>query len=124
MAGGGTRGGMTYVATDEMGMSAIENRLDIHDVHATILHLMGIDHERLTYRFGGPRNAFDGRAWSRNSRFDRLSCLKVEQLSSAAHRQRIRTDRPNHPNVEQLSSALSSAAHPQRIRTDRPITLM
>lgn len=53
MAGGGVRGGMTYGATDEMGMSAIENRLDIHDVHATIEHLLGIDHERLTYRFGG-----------------------------------------------------------------------
>lgn len=53
MAGGGVRGGMTYGATDEMGMSAIENKLDIHDIHATILHLLGIDHERLTYRFGG-----------------------------------------------------------------------
>ena len=53
MAGGGVRGGMTYGATDDMGMSAIENKLDIHDIHATILHLLGIDHERLTYRFGG-----------------------------------------------------------------------
>lgn len=53
MAGGGVRGGMTYGATDEMGMSAVENRLDIHDIHATILHQLGLDHERLTYRFGG-----------------------------------------------------------------------
>jgi len=53
MAGGGIRGGMTYGATDEMGMSAIENRLDIHDIHATILHQLGLDHERLTFRFGG-----------------------------------------------------------------------
>jgi hypothetical protein len=53
LAGGGTRGGMTYGATDEMGMSAIENRVDIHDIHATILHLLGIDHEQLTVRFGG-----------------------------------------------------------------------
>jgi hypothetical protein len=53
MAGGGVRGGMTYGATDEMGMSAVENRLDIHDIHATILHQLGIDHERLTFRFGG-----------------------------------------------------------------------
>jgi hypothetical protein len=53
MAGGGIRGGMTYGATDEMGMSAVENRLDIHDIHATILHQLGIDHERLTFRFGG-----------------------------------------------------------------------
>jgi len=53
LAGGGIKGGMTYGATDEMGMSAVENRLDIHDIHATILHLLGIDHERLTFRFGG-----------------------------------------------------------------------
>ena len=53
MAGGGIRGGMTYGITDEMGMSAIENRLDIHDIHATILHQLGLDHERLTFRFGG-----------------------------------------------------------------------
>jgi hypothetical protein len=53
MAGGGIQGGMTYGATDEMGMSAVENRLDIHDIHATILHQLGIDHERLTFRFGG-----------------------------------------------------------------------
>ncbi len=53
MAGGGIRGGMTYGATDEMGMSTVENRLDIHDIHATILHQLGIDHKRLTFRFGG-----------------------------------------------------------------------
>jgi len=53
MAGGGIRGGMTYGATDEMGMSAVENIVDIHDIHATVLHQLGMDHERLTYRFGG-----------------------------------------------------------------------
>jgi len=53
MAGGGFKGGMTFGETDEMGMSAVENRLDIHDVHATILHQLGLDHERLTFRFGG-----------------------------------------------------------------------
>lgn len=53
MAGGGLRGGVAYGATDEMGMSAVENRTDIHDLHATILHLLGVDHERLTFRFGG-----------------------------------------------------------------------
>ena len=53
MAGGGVRGGMTYGATDDMGMSAVENKLDVHDIHATILHLLGLDHERLTFRFGG-----------------------------------------------------------------------
>ncbi len=53
MAGAGLRGGITYGATDEMGMSAVENRVDIHDIHATILHQLGLDHKRLTFRFGG-----------------------------------------------------------------------
>lgn len=53
MAGGGVRGGMTYGETDEFGFQAVQNKMHIHDVHATILHLMGIDHERLTYRHDG-----------------------------------------------------------------------
>lgn len=53
MAGGGVKGGMMYGNTDEFGMHAIENRVHIHDLHATILHLMGIDHEKLTYRYSG-----------------------------------------------------------------------
>ncbi|MBI1310361.1 DUF1501 domain-containing protein [bacterium] len=53
MAGGGVKGGMTYGSTDEFGYKVIENRVEMHDLHATLLHLLGIDHERLTYRFGG-----------------------------------------------------------------------
>ena len=53
MAGGGVRGGMTYGATDEYGYKAVENRVEIHDLHATMLHLLGLDHERLTMRFSG-----------------------------------------------------------------------
>ncbi|MCA9081212.1 MAG: DUF1501 domain-containing protein [Planctomycetaceae bacterium] len=53
MAGGGVQGGMAYGATDEYGYHAIENRLEMHDLHATMLHLLGIDHERLTFRFSG-----------------------------------------------------------------------
>jgi Protein of unknown function (DUF1501) len=53
MCGGGVKGGVTYGASDEWGYKAIENRLEIHDLHATILHLMGIDHERLTFYYGG-----------------------------------------------------------------------
>ncbi|MBC8354647.1 MAG: DUF1501 domain-containing protein [Planctomycetes bacterium] len=53
MAGGGTRGGLMYGNTDEFGMNAVENRVHVHDLHATILHLMGIDHKRLTYRYSG-----------------------------------------------------------------------
>jgi hypothetical protein len=53
MAGGGVRGGITHGATDEFGWHATENRVHVHDLHATILHLMGLDHEKLTYRYGG-----------------------------------------------------------------------
>lgn len=53
LAGGGVRGGMMYGQTDELGMHSIENRMHVHDLHATILHLMGIDHKRLTYRYSG-----------------------------------------------------------------------
>lgn len=53
MAGGGVKGGFSYGATDEHGYEAIENKMHIHDWHATILHLMGLDHERLTYRYAG-----------------------------------------------------------------------
>ncbi len=53
LAGGGIKGGMTYGATDEFGFRAVENRTHPHDLHATMLHLMGIDHERLTYRYAG-----------------------------------------------------------------------
>ncbi len=53
LSGGGIRGGVTYGATDDYGYKAVENKVEIHDLHATMLHLLGLDHERLTYRFGG-----------------------------------------------------------------------
>lgn len=53
LAGGGVQGGVVYGATDEMGMKAVENVVTLHDLHATILHLLGVDHERLTFRSGG-----------------------------------------------------------------------
>lgn len=53
MAGGGVRGGLRYGATDEHGYQAVENKTHIHDLHATILHLMGLDHEKLTYNYAG-----------------------------------------------------------------------
>lgn len=53
MAGGGIKGGVQYGASDEFGYKAVENRVGVNDLHATILHLMGIDHEKLTYRFNG-----------------------------------------------------------------------
>ncbi|MCA9298623.1 MAG: DUF1501 domain-containing protein [Phycisphaerales bacterium] len=53
LAGGGVRGGMTYGATDEYGYKAVDRPVEIYDLHATMLHLLGVDHTRLTYPFGG-----------------------------------------------------------------------
>jgi hypothetical protein len=53
MAGAGVKGGYAYGATDEYGYYAAENKMHVHDLHATILHLLGLDHERLTYRYAG-----------------------------------------------------------------------
>lgn len=53
LAGGGVKGGYVHGATDEFGWHSVENKVHVHDLHATILHLMGIDHERLTYRYSG-----------------------------------------------------------------------
>jgi len=53
LAGGGVRGGMTYGATDEFGYRAVENVVEMHDLHATMLHMLGVDHERLTFLHGG-----------------------------------------------------------------------
>jgi uncharacterized protein (DUF1501 family) len=53
MAGGGVKGGLSYGQTDEYGTEAVEDKVHVHDWHATILHLLGLDHERLTYRYAG-----------------------------------------------------------------------
>jgi len=53
MAGGGVKPGTIYGATDDYGYYATENKMHIHDLHATMLHLMSIDHKKLTYRYGG-----------------------------------------------------------------------
>ena len=53
MAGGGIKGGLTHGETDELGYQVINGRVHVHDLHATILHLLGIDHECLTYRYSG-----------------------------------------------------------------------
>ena len=53
LAGGGVKRGFQYGATDELGYKAVEGRVHLHDLHATILHLMGLDHKQLTYRYAG-----------------------------------------------------------------------
>jgi hypothetical protein len=53
LAGGGVKGGFTYGSTDDLGFKVVDKPVHVHDLHATILHLMGIDHEKLTYRYSG-----------------------------------------------------------------------
>jgi hypothetical protein len=53
LTGGGVKGGISYGATDDLGYNAVENVVEVHDLHATMLHLLGIDHKRLTYKFQG-----------------------------------------------------------------------
>ena len=53
LAGGGVKGGTVYGATDEFGFKAVENKVHVHDLHATVLHLLGFDHEKFTYRYAG-----------------------------------------------------------------------
>jgi hypothetical protein len=53
MAGGGVKAGTNYGSTDEFGFKATEGKVAVHDLHATILHLLGLDHEKLTYRYSG-----------------------------------------------------------------------
>ena len=53
MAGGGVKGGQAYGATDDFGYDVVENKVHVHDLHATILHQLGFDHEKLTYRYNG-----------------------------------------------------------------------
>jgi hypothetical protein len=53
LAGGGVKGGFAHGATDEFGWNAVDKKVHVHDLHATLLHLLGIDHERLTYRYSG-----------------------------------------------------------------------
>src|SRR5205823_10200937 len=53
LAGGGVKGGQVYGSTDEFGFAAAENKVHVHDLHATLLHLLGFDHEKFTYRYAG-----------------------------------------------------------------------
>jgi uncharacterized protein (DUF1501 family) len=53
LTGGGVKGGTVYGATDEFGAASVENKVHVHDLHATVLRLLGFDHEKLTYRYNG-----------------------------------------------------------------------
>ena len=60
MAGGGVKGGVTYGATDELGLTAVENRVSVPDWHATILHLLGLHHDQLFYEQNGLKEKLTG----------------------------------------------------------------
>jgi hypothetical protein len=53
VAGGGIKGGITHGATDELGYNAVDDVVHVHDLHATMLHLLGVEHTKLTYKFQG-----------------------------------------------------------------------
>jgi hypothetical protein len=67
LAGGGIKGGHTHGGTDDLGYNAVDKPIHVNDLHATMLHLLGIDHTRLTYRFQGPRLSFDRRGGDRRA---------------------------------------------------------
>ncbi len=70
MAGGGVKGGQAIGATDELGFRAVEKKFHVHDLHATMLALLGLDHERLTYRFEGRDRRLTRRIWQCFERSD------------------------------------------------------
>jgi Protein of unknown function (DUF1501) len=67
MAGAGINGGQTIGLSDEFGYKAEERPISVHDFHATVLHLLGMDHTKLTYRFNWPGYAANGRIWGIDS---------------------------------------------------------
>ena len=73
MAGGGVKGGYVHGATDDLGFQAVEKKVHVHDLHATILYLLGFDHEHFTYRYAGPRLPPDRRPRDGRQGADRLS---------------------------------------------------
>ena len=93
VAGGGFRGGTLYGATDEFGYHAIENRVEIYDLHATMLHQLGIDHKQLTYRYGGPRHAIDRCPRSRLAQDSRLSLRTPVRSGDPTQSHRLRRSR-------------------------------
>jgi len=67
MAGGGVKPGVSVGQSDDFGYRVVEDRFEIHDLHATMLHLLGIEHTKSTFRFSGRRHAPHGRAWARDA---------------------------------------------------------
>ena len=78
LAGGGVRGGHVHGATDEFGFQAVEDKVHVHDLHATILHLLGFDHEALTYRHAGRGLPPDRRTWRGDQRHLGMSTLSQQ----------------------------------------------
>ena len=100
MAGGGVKGGFAYGATDDYGYEAVDNKVHIHDWHATILHLLGLDHEKLTYRYAGRdmRLTDVKGTWSRTSWLETTKVDAPRRLPCMANRclqpNRVRSSEP------------------------------
>ena len=80
LAGGGVRAGYVHGATDEFGFQAVEKKVHVHDLHATILHLLGFDHERVHLSLRRPRLPPDRRARARGSGADRLGVSQRQNM--------------------------------------------
>ena len=90
MAGGGIKGGITYGTTDDIGLYAVENRVHVHDLHATILHCLGLDHRKLTYPAQRPRRARHHQRRQGGQGYTRLAASVRQALRpSLAQRSRL-----------------------------------
>ena len=85
LAGGGVKGGLVYGATDELGMNAVENPVHVHDLHATILHLLGLDHETPHLPLRRPRLPPDRRPWAGGQGDHGVGSLLRSQVSAKGH---------------------------------------
>ena len=78
LAGGGVKGGFSYGETDELGFGVAENKVHVHDLQATILHLLGFDHEQADLPLPGPRLPPDRRAWQGGQGANRVASNRHE----------------------------------------------
>ena len=129
VAGGGFKGGLAYGATDEFGFKAVENRVSIHDLHATLLNQMGVDHTKLTYRYAGRDFRLTDVLWRsgerhsgiRRSHSNEAYCdFSRSPSSPAAAPRRARSAVPAQPEDIQQIQEQDRANSKARSRASRP----
>ena len=89
MAGGGLKSGFVYGATDDVGMRSVENVTEVFDLHATILRLLGLDHKKLTYRFGGRDVSLTDIHGNIISWYSCLSCPEIRRRPRVRRRRTV-----------------------------------